>query len=69
MKYLIALVITAAVIGYSVLIPVGMWKGMDALYERRFGKALAWFLPLVVLILVVVVMDYLAVLMSLQLLE
>lgn len=69
MKYLIALVITAAVIGYGVLIPVGMWKGMDALYERRFGKALAWLLPLVVLILVAVVMAYLAVLMSLQLLE
>lgn len=69
MKYLIALVITAAVIGYGVLIPVGMWKGMDALWERRFGKALAWFLPLIVLILVAVVMAYLAALVSLQLLE
>lgn len=69
MKYLIALVITAAVIGYGVLIPVGMWKGMDALWERRFGKALAWFLPLIVLFLVVVAMLYAAALLSLQLLE
>lgn len=69
MKYLVALVITAAVVGYGVLVPVGMVKGLDALTERRFGKALAWFLPLVVLILVAVVMAYLAVLMSLQLLE
>ena len=69
MKYLIALVITAAVVGYGVLVSVGMVKGLDALWERRFSKALAWFLPLVVLILVAVVMAYLAVLMSLQLLE
>lgn len=69
MKYLIALVITAAVVGYGVLVFVGMVKGLDALWERRFGKALAWFLPLIVLILVLVVMAYLTAFVSLQLLE
>ena len=69
MKYLVALVITAAVVGYGVLIPVGMVKGLDSLTERRFGKALAWFLPLIVLILGVVAALYAAALLFLQLLE
>lgn len=66
MKYLTALILLVAVVGFVLLVPVGIWKACAAAEERKYGKALAWLLPAALWILVTLAAAYIR---FLQLLE
>lgn len=66
MKYLVALIILVAIIGYVVLVFVGICKACAAAEERKYGKALSWLLPAAFWILATLVSSYFQLLQLLE---